>query len=106
MFARLSIYDDIDLGLAAEVAQWFEAMENDPFRELPGYQGSMTLIDRANARLIGVGFYATVDQAQQAEALVAAMFEGAGGQIPEAIRPALEMRPESVGVYEIVHRDD
>jgi len=25
--------------------------------------------------------------------------------VPEAIRPALDMRPDSVGVYELVHRD-
>jgi len=33
------------------------------------------------------------------------MFEDARAQVPEPIRPALDMRPESVGLYEIVHRD-
>jgi hypothetical protein len=28
-------------------------MENDPFADLPGYQGSMTLLDRDNARGLG-----------------------------------------------------
>jgi hypothetical protein len=32
------------------------------------------------------------------------MFDDARGQTPEAIRPALEPRPDSVGLYEF-HRD-
>jgi hypothetical protein len=53
MFARLSIYENVDLDLADQVQQWFEAMENDPFGDLPGYRGSMTLVDRDNARIVG-----------------------------------------------------
>jgi len=33
------------------------------------------------------------------------MFEDARAVVPEPIRPALEMQPESVGLYEIVQRD-
>jgi hypothetical protein len=106
MFARLSVYEDVDLNLADQVQQWFEALENDPFRELPGYRGSMTLVDRDNARLVGIGFYDSPAQAEQADAAVATMFEDARDEVPEAIRPALEMRPDSVGLYEVVHRDD
>ena len=50
MFARLSIYENVDLDLADQVKQWMEGLETDPFRELPGYRGSMTLVDRDNAR--------------------------------------------------------
>jgi hypothetical protein len=106
MFARLSIYENVDLELADQVQQWFEALENDPFRQLPGYRGSMTLVDRANARLVGIGFYVGAGDAQEADALLATMFEDARDEVPGAIRPALEMRPDSVGLYEIVHRDD
>ena len=106
MFARFSIYENVDLNLADQVQQWFGALESDPFRELPGYRGSMTLVDRANARLIGIGFYASAGHAQQSDALLATIFEDARDEIPEAIRPALETLPESVGLYEIVHRDD
>jgi hypothetical protein len=105
MFARLSVYENVDLDLAAEVQQWFEAMENDPFGDLPGYRGSMTLIDRDNARLVGIGFYASAGQAQEADTLLGELYEQSRAQVPEAIRPALETRPESVGLYEIVHRD-
>jgi hypothetical protein len=65
MFARLSIYENVDLELADRFTQWVEATETDPFRELPGYSGSMTLVDRENARLVGmqperVGLYEIV----------------------------------------------
>jgi hypothetical protein len=105
MFARLSIYENVDLDLTDQVQKWFEATDNDPFGDLPGYRGSMTLLDRDNARLVGIGFYASGGQAQEADALLTTLFEQARDEVPEAIRPALEMRPESVGLYEIVHRD-
>jgi hypothetical protein len=105
MFARLSIYENVDLDLTDQVQKWFEATDNDPFGDLPGYRGSMTLLDRDNARLVGIGFYASGGQAQEADALLTTLFEQARAEVPEAIRPALEMRPESVGLYEIVHRD-
>jgi hypothetical protein len=105
MFARLSIYENVDLELADQVTHWIETTETDPFRGLPGYRGSMTLVDRDNARLVGIGFYASAAQAQEAETLLTTLYEQSRAQVPEAIRPALEMRPESVGLYEIVHRD-
>jgi hypothetical protein len=43
--------------------------------------------------------------AQEADALVEGLFEEARDRIPESIRPVLEMQPESVGIYEIAHRD-
>ena len=45
MFARLSIYENVDLDLADQVQKWFEATDNDRFADLPGYSGSMTLVD-------------------------------------------------------------
>ena len=105
MFARLSIYENVDLDLADRVRQWIESSETDPFGELPGYRGSMTLVDRDNARLVGIGFYASAGQAQEADALLTTWPDGVADQIPDAIRPALDMRPDTVGLYEIVQRD-
>ncbi|HEX5856592.1 MAG TPA: hypothetical protein VFY91_00645 [Microbacterium sp.] len=105
MFARVSIYENVDLDLADQVTLWLETSETDPFRGLPGYRGSMTLVDRATARIVGIGFYASAAQAQEAEARLTTLYEQSRPQVPEPIRPALEMRPESVGLYEIVRRD-
>ena len=105
MFARLSIYENVDLELADQVTQWFEASGDDPFGDLPGYRGSMTLVDHDNARVVGIGFYASAAQAREADALLPTLMESGRAEIPETIRPALDMRPESIGLYEIVHRD-
>ena len=105
MFARLSIYENVDLELADQVQQWVEATETDPFRELPGYRGSMTLVDRDNARIVGIGFYASAGQAQEADALLKTMPERVRAEVPDHIRPALDMQPDSVGLYDVVHRD-
>ena len=104
MFARLTVYENVDLDLADQVKQYIESLDADPFGELPGYRGSMTLVDRDNARLVGIGFYASAGHAQEANAIADAIYERSRTQVPEAIRPALDVRPESVGLYEIVHR--
>ena len=105
MFARLTIYENADIELAGRVQRWMEAQDADPFRELPGYRGSMTLVDRDNARLVGIGFYASAGQAQEAEAMLGALFERAESELPDDVRPALEMQPDTVGLFELVHRD-
>ena len=105
MFARLSVYENVDLDLADQVTEFMQTLETDPFGDLPGYRGSMTLVDRDNARLVGIGFYASASQAKEADALLTKMPEQLGSQVPEAVRAALDTRPESVGLYEIVHRD-
>jgi hypothetical protein len=106
MFARLSIYENVDLDLADRVKQFMETLDADPFGELPGYRGSMTLVDRDNARLVGIGFYATAGHAREADTLLkTSWYEAIADKVPDVIRPALELRPDTVGLYEIVQRD-
>ena len=105
MFARLTVYENVDLDLADRVKEWMESLDADPFADLPGYRGSMTLVDRDNARLVGIGFYASDGQAREAEAILATMPDRVRDQVPEALRPVLDKPPESIGLYELVHRD-
>jgi hypothetical protein len=105
MFARLSIYENVDLELTERVKHWMESSGVDPFGDLPGYRGSMTLVDRDNARLVGIGFYASAGQADEADTILSTMPDRVRAEVPEEIRPALDMRAESIGLYEIVHRD-
>jgi hypothetical protein len=105
MFARLSVYENVDLDLADRVKHWMESSGVDPFGDLPGYRGSMTLVDRDNARLVGIGFYASAGQAHEADEILATMPDRVRAAVPEEVRPALDVPPESIGLYEIVHRD-
>jgi hypothetical protein len=105
LFARLSTYENVNLDLADQVTQFMETLEADPSGDMPGYRGSMTLVDRDNARLIGIGFYASAGHAKEADALLTTTwYESVADRVPDAIRPALEMRPDAVGLFEIVQR--
>ena len=65
-----------------------ETLQTDPFGELPGYRGSMTLVDRDNARLVGIGFYASAGHAKEADALLTTTwYESVADRVPDAIRP-------------------
>jgi hypothetical protein len=102
VFARLSIYENVDLDLADRVNQFMETLDADPFGDLPGYRGSMTLVDRDNARLVGIGFYASAGDATEADSLLTpAYYASIVDRVPDAIRPALEMQPDTVGLYEV-----
>jgi len=103
--ARVTMYEDVDLDLADRIKAHIEGLDADPFAGLPGYRGSMTLVDRDNARLVGIGYYESAGHAREAEAILARMPERAA-EVPERIRPALAQRPESIGLYEVAHRDD
>ena len=50
MVARLSIYSNVDLDLADRLKAWMEGDGAGVFEKLPGYLGSMTLVDRENAQ--------------------------------------------------------
>ena len=93
------------MGRVAGVGLTLDQPHLDPFGDLPGYRGSMTLVDPDNARLVGIGFYADAGQAKEADVLMSSVLERGIAEAPEAVRPAFEMRPDSVGLYEIVHRD-
>jgi len=105
MIARLSIYANVDLDLADRLKTWMEGHGAGTFDSLPGYRGSMTLVDRDNARLIGIGFYDTAGDAREAEAHLAGIYARAQTELPEDVREAVDMRPESQGLYEVAHRD-
>ena len=105
MIARLSIYANVDLELADRLKTWMEGEGAGTFGSLPGYRGSMTLVDRDNARLVGIGFYDTAGHAREAEAQIAAIYARGATELPEGLRGALLMAPESEGLFEVAHRD-
>jgi hypothetical protein len=105
MIARLSIYANVDLDMADRLGRWMEGAGAGTFDSLPGYRGSMTLVDRDNARVVGIGFYASAGHAREAEARIAELYAGGRDELPEDLRGAVDMRPESEGLYEVAQRD-
>ncbi len=55
-FARVTIFDEVDLSLEKEALEWISTEELRILRALPGYQGLLTLLDHDNRRLVGIGF--------------------------------------------------
>ena len=53
MHARVTTYENVDLALVDEIDRCMRSLERDPFADLPGYTGSITLVARENARLVG-----------------------------------------------------
>jgi hypothetical protein len=105
MIARLSIYANVDLEMNDRLKRWIEGDGAGTFSSLPGYRGSMTLVDRDNARIVGIGFYDSAGHAREAEARLAEIYARGRRELPEDLRGAIDMRPESEGLYEVAHRD-
>lgn len=105
MVARVTTYENVDLALADGLGRWFASLDEDPFKTLPGYGGSLTLVDRDNARLIGIGFYASAGDAGEVEARMGELAAQAAEAMPPELLPALAMQADSVGVYEVAQSD-
>ena len=105
MFARLSIYENVDLNLTDQVKGWMEALGERPLQRPSGLP---RLDDAHRPRQRAARRHRLLRQrrpGQEADTLLSTMYDHRRAQVPEPIRPALDMRPESVGLYEIVQRD-
>ncbi len=93
----------MSISISPPAAQaYLNGLDEDPFAGLPGYRGSMTLLDRDNARLIGIGFYESGGHAREADAILETWPGQVADRVPEDLRPMLDHRPGSVGFYEVV----
>ncbi len=103
MFARVAMYEQIDVENWEPVANWFREHGEELNQRLPGYQGSMTLLDRENARGFGIGLYDTAANAHEVDAV---MDQGPPSEMPQELQEIL-MRGTRAhrGVYEIVQGD-
>jgi hypothetical protein len=101
VFARVTIFDDVDLTLEREALAWSSTAGLRIAHALPGYKGLLTLIDRRDRRLVGIGFYDTADDANRAGDLLEQV---PPESMPDELRRALPTQ-RSVGVFEVVERD-
>jgi len=51
MYARVAMYEEVDVGNWDRVAKWFKEHGDAMNQRLAGYMGSMTLVDSENALL-------------------------------------------------------
>lgn len=103
MYARVAMYEEVDVENWDRVANWFEEHGDAMNQRLTGYMGSMTLVDRANARLYGIGLYDTEAHAQAVDAI---MDQGAPSEMPEDLVAILQRASRRHrGVYDVVQAD-
>ena len=105
MVARMTVYENVDLDLVERINDWMRGPGATAFDGLPGYHGSMTLLDRDNARLIGIGYYESAGAAREAEAVLEDLFARIPEDVPAYIREAASMPVDSVALYDVVQRD-
>ncbi|HWH15869.1 MAG TPA: hypothetical protein VNT51_14100 [Miltoncostaeaceae bacterium] len=104
MYARAAVYEDVDLDMVDPLRSWMDGEGLRLSRErLPGYLGSVTLLDRAARRMVGLGLYADRTGAEEADRMMrAAPPDG----IPPELREAMRRSVVAVaGVFEVVTSD-
>ena len=100
MVARLSIYSNVDLDLADRLKAWIEGDGAGVFDRLPGYHGSMTLVDRENARVVGIGFYESPGHLTESEAVLAEIYaEGREQAAQLSARLEVELAVDAAEVH-------
>lgn len=103
MFARVAMYEQIDVEGWEPVAKWLGEHANELNQQLAGYQGSMTLLDRENARMYGIGIYDTAENARKVDAI---MDQGPPSDMPQELQEIMMRGTRSHGgVYEVVQGD-
>ena len=64
------VYENIDVEGWEPVSQWLQDHADELNQRLAGYQGSATLLDRENARLVGIGSYDTAANGREVDAVM------------------------------------
>jgi hypothetical protein len=100
VFARVTIYDDVDITLEEVALEWASTEGLRISRALPGYRGVLTLVERDDRRLVEIGFYDSVDNARRADGLLGQVVPES---LPDDLRRALPTQ-SYVGVFEVVER--
>lgn len=103
MFARIALYEQVDVDNWGPVAAWFQEHADELNQQLAGYQGAMTLLDRENACVVGIGLY---DTHANAAALDAIMDQGPPPGMPEDLQEILQRGQRTHNaIYEVIDAD-
>ena len=68
-------------------------------RQLTGYVGSVTLIDREHRRVVGLGLYDSLENLHRSDAIL-------DGPPPDSMPEEMRRSPRTfVGLFEVIERD-
>ena len=97
MYARVAAFEQPNVSMADDLINTVRERSQSARTELPDAQALLMLIDRENARSLGITFFESEEAIRQAEPA----FERMGDEIPEETRG----RRISVDVYEVVRQE-
>lgn len=83
MYARVAIVDDVDPRLREETWNWVQSEGQRLERELPGYQGVLTLVDAENRRTLRIHLPESEEHARETDAILQA---DPSASLPEELR--------------------
>ena len=97
MYARVAAFEQPDVSIVDDLIDTVRERSQSARTELPDAQAFLMLVDRENARSLGITFFENEEAIRQAEPA----FERMGDEIPEETRG----RRISVDVYEVVRQE-
>ena len=97
MYARVAAFEQPNVSMADDLINTVRERSQSARTELPDARALLMLIDRENARSLGITFFESEEAIRQAEPA----FERMGDEIPEEMRG----RRISVDVYEVVRQE-
>ena len=101
MYARVAIFDNVDPRLQEETWNWVQSEGQRMERELPGYQGVLTLVDADNRRTLRIHLLESEEHARETDAILR-------GDPPPSLPEELRQRDRKrtyTGLCEVVQRD-
>lgn len=98
MVARVATFEDVDLDLAPEVATWIRENALPQTRQLRGFRGGLTLLDRSRRRVLGITLFESEEDVGDAQPT----FEEIPSAMPDNLRAAVAGKRASVDVYDVL----
>ena len=101
MYARVTIFDDVEPRLQEETWNWVQSEGRRLERELPGCQGVLTLVDAENRRTLRIHLLESEEHARRTNAILS-------GDPPPSLPEELRQRDQKrtyTGICEVVQHD-
>jgi hypothetical protein len=97
MYARVATFEDVDISRAKDVESAIRERALPRIKELSGWSGSITLVDREQRRVVTIGFFQTKEDIEAAEPT----YEQIPSLLPDDLRQIVAGTRRSVDVYEV-----
>ena len=101
MVARVATFEDVDVEAAPEVAAWIRENALPRTRELRGFRGGLTLLDRQRRRVLAITLFESEDDVAEAQPT----FEEIPSSMPDDLREKVTATRTSVDVCEVLVSD-